>query len=473
MLQLVLPDPSSISSITPLIRQTQKTSLTPLCAISPLSLSSPISIDLDSDDISTLSTHSDSIDSNTAYTSDSNSDSEVLENLMDSLPEEIRQQIWQDVLLHPCRSLQLSLMRINRKTYKQIAQKIYRDVVLTQHNVRGYFYGLGEAFGGENRPEERWPVSGPGIMPLHLLGLSYDPSHRVSPFIRKFTLCNLVERLTICDAESFLVLLEAASEAYVYGMNTWVHRVLFDQIDSITLGATIFEELDKRPLVWRGMLSELWNIIKGDSVIIKFPHPSRPLKEDTYRMAISALGTPSSLGQENRLLDEVVIYTPKLDGIDLGTISASKVKIHLIVDNQGNGGGEGDATATWIGCNEKTHPECLSQEAQLRRFLRRHWLVGMDNTEYIGVPQEVERVTIYNVAAYNRRRCLTGRLSTDLQYIPAPADAGAEGRQADAGETPSLPTVLYGAMEGDEQLALEVDSKVHLMGPEDASQVRV
>ncbi|WRT64491.1 uncharacterized protein IL334_001423 [Kwoniella shivajii] len=426
MTAFILPDPLS----SPSYSVADTLALTPLSMISPLSLSSPI-------------TYNDSCSSSDV------DDIENLVDLMESLPTEIVDQIWSYVLLNPIRSCQLSTMCSCRPAYNHIIKEIYQHVDLTSSNAQSYFYGLGTSFSGVSSPEENWPVSGPGIIPLDLIGLSYDPSKEVSSFIRKFTLCNLVESLTISDPTAFKILLKAAGECWKYGMDTWRNRVLFDQIDSISLKSSIFTELDNEPLLWRNLLKEIWNVIKGDCVQLHFPE--EPLKEETYTMAIKALGSPSSLGQKNRLLDEVVIYTPQLDGIDLNEIGCSKVIIHLIGYNN------------WIGCGEKVHqhPDCWSQEAQLRRFIRRHWLMGIDNTEYIGIPLEVEQVQIHNVALYNRRTCITGRLSqSSLQTL----SRGISHIRNDEDEMKSMPTVLYGALEGDEQLAEDVGQKLALYG---------
>ncbi|WWC86606.1 uncharacterized protein L201_001483 [Kwoniella dendrophila CBS 6074] len=447
MIHIRMPEPP-VNSLTPLIKQYQR--LAPLLQISPLALASAIDIESESD------------------MTDITIEEDPLVNLMDKLPEELRQQIWSEVLSHPSRELQLSVMLANRESYKKVVNRLYRHIKLNSSNARKYFYGLGENFNGPSAPEENWPVSGPGIIPLNLIGLSYYPSNKISPFIRKFTLCNLVESLTINDPESFLFLLEAASECWKYNMDTWRNRVLFDQIDSLTIESPIFIELDKKPLLWKNLLLEIWNIIKGDSIILKFPCNSinEKIKEETYKIALQKLGSPSSLGQQGRLLAQLIIYTTQLDGIDLNYIAASQVKIYLVSPNNNdsdteNSGGGGGGNSQWIGCNEKIHPECLSQEAQLRRFLRRHWLIGIDNTEYIGIPPEVETVEIFGVAAYNRRRCVTGRLSHE--NTSTSTQNSSDGDAESSGKI-SLPTVLYGALEGDEQLALEVNEKVKLSG---------
>ncbi|WVQ69579.1 uncharacterized protein L199_007799 [Kwoniella botswanensis] len=440
--------------------------LTPSSTISSLSFPSPLDIDIDQD-VSESSTSMDPLGS--------------LVELMNALPPEILQQIWSNVISHPSASLRLSVLRTCKSNYRKIVPQLYKHVVLTSHSCRSYFYGLGPTFHGPTAEESSriWPVSGPGIMPLRSIGLSYDPSISTSPFIRRFTLCNLVESVVISDIESMMVLLEAGSETWRNGMDTWRSRVLFDQIDSITFLSPIFRALDQRPLVYRGLLREVWNCIKSDSVIIHFPdHPS-PVsgnyyqeeredavsKEDTYRIALDILGSPKSLGQENRLLAELVIYTPQLDGIDLSRVGASRVKVVLIGRNN------------WIACGTSDngrekgdmngHKECLSQEAQLRRFVRRHWLVGIDNDEYIGIPQEVENVSIYNVANYNRRRCVTGRISSTNNNNDHMQNNGVGVIIEDeSSSTISLPTILYSALEGDEQLAREVDGTVKFLGME-------
>ncbi|WVW78113.1 hypothetical protein I302_100064 [Kwoniella bestiolae CBS 10118] len=433
-----MPDPLTLT-LSPQIKP--HPTLTP-STISPISISSPMQMDLDTQSTSSVDPL------------------EALVELMASLPPELTQQIWTHVLSHPSCSLKLSISRTCKANYKKIIPQLYRHITLSFHNCQAYFQGLGPSFGGPAAPE-RWPVSGPGIMPLHSIGLSYDPSSTTSPFIRKFTLCNLVESVVISDMESLMCLLKAGGETWKIGMNTWRDRVMFDQIDSISFGSPIFTELDRRPLMIRGLLREVWNTIKSDSIIVHFPaYPDTGegeiLKEDTYRIAIDMLGTPQSLGQENRLLAELVVYTPQLDGIDLNGISASRVKIVLIGRNN------------WIACGSdggsekvENHRECLSQEAQLRRFVRRHWLVGVDNTEYIGIPQEVEHVSILNIANYNRRRCVTGRITAEHTY-----QAEHTGEGHDSSDKISLPTILYSALEGDEQLAREVNERVQLVGME-------
>ncbi|WVF69495.1 hypothetical protein IAT40_004272 [Kwoniella sp. CBS 6097] len=277
------------------------------------------------------------------YTSDPSSecvdeDSPIdpLEKGMRSLPTELVSQIFEDTLSLPLKSLRLSLLLTSKTTYRRVIPTLYRDVVLTKNNVERYFYGLGVSgeessaspIPGHQQPSE-WPVSGPGLAPLHTMGLSYDPSPtKATPFVRKFTLCNLVESLTISDLPSFLYLLRAASRTYVNGMDTWTHRVLFDQIDKITIGEEVFLELDNNLLGMRGLLGEIWNVIKGDAVHLHFP-AHKKLKRETYMTAVNAFGAPSSLGQRDRLLGELVIRTPTLDGVGLDQTAASLVRIYL------------------------------------------------------------------------------------------------------------------------------------------------
>ncbi|WVQ98346.1 hypothetical protein IAU59_005469 [Kwoniella sp. CBS 9459] len=261
-----------------------------------------------------------------------------LEKGMRSLPAELVSQIFEDTLNSPSKSLCLSLMLTSKDTYRRVVPTLYHEVVLSKHNVKRYFYGLGVDTGGStstssslpeySRPDV-WPVSGPGLAPLHTMGLSYDPSHaKATPFIRKFTLCNLVESLTVSDLASVLYLLRAASRTYVDGMDTWTSRVLFDQIDKITIGEEVFSELDDNLLGMRGLLGEIWNVIKGDAVHLHFPSHKK-LKRETYMTAVNALGAPSSIGQRDRLLGELVIRTPTLDGVGLDQTAASLVRIYL------------------------------------------------------------------------------------------------------------------------------------------------
>ncbi|WWD08304.1 hypothetical protein V865_006415 [Kwoniella europaea PYCC6329] len=460
-----MPNPLNPHDNPKLSRESMKLdpTLTPSSTISSLSIPSPLDMDIDQD-VSESSTGMDPLES--------------LVELMNALPPEILQQIWSNVISHPSASLRLSVLRTCKSNYRKIVPTLYRHVVLTSQNSPSYFYGLGPSFHGPTAEESSmiWPVSGPGIMPLPSIGLSYDPSISNSPFTRRFTLCNLVESVVISDIESLMVLLEAGGETWRNGMDTWRSRVLFDQIDSITFLSPIFRALDQRPLVYGGLLREVWNCIKSDSVIIHFPDHSSPhidsyhhgkeedvvlIKEDTYRIALDILGSPKSLGQENRLLAELVIYTPQLDGIDLSRVGASRVKLVLIGRNNWIACGNGDNGREKGDMNG--HKECLSQEAQLRRFVRRHWLVGIDNDEYIGIPQEVENVSIYNVANYNRRRCVTGRISNTTNTNDQVQDIGVGVGGSWSG---SLPTILYSALEGDEQLAREVNGRVDFLGME-------
>ncbi|WWC68234.1 uncharacterized protein I206_102157 [Kwoniella pini CBS 10737] len=438
-----------------MIKQAQEFKLTTLSEISLLNLET--SSGIGGDTISTNSSETSNLIMYSKYT-----EQEILERLMDSLPEEIKEQIWKEVLSIPSKSLQLKIMLTSKKHYKFIIPKIYKKVKLDKYNIKKYFYGIE----GKKPPksssngEINWPISGAGIIPLNQIGLSYEPNIlKISSFIRKFTLSNLIENLIINDFKTFIILLKQISinEIYKFKMNTWYYRVLFDQIDSITFENNFFLNLNKHlnenKLFFIGILNQIWNLIKSDCIILKFPL-NKILKEETYKISINILGSPNSFGQENRLLDEIIINTPILDGIDLNTISCNKVNIFLNENNE------------WIGCDEKNHPECLSQEAQLRRFLKRHWLIGIDNNEYIGIPQAVQSVTIHNVASYNRRRCLMGRLSIH------PEDTQGEyriPRNEDEEGSLTLPTVLYSAMEGDDELAWEVNTKVHLKGIEGKS----
>ncbi|OCF39275.1 hypothetical protein I317_06944 [Kwoniella heveanensis CBS 569] len=319
-----------------------------------------------------------------------------LETGMRSLPTELISQIFEDTLAHPSGSLRLSLLLTSKATYRRVIPTLYRDVILTKDNVQRYFYGLGADVGETPsslstgyEPPEIWPVSGPGLAPLHTMGLSYEPSaEKVTPFIRKFTLCNLVESLTVSDLPSFLYLLRAASRTYVDGMDTWTHRVLFDQIDKITIGEEVFSELDNNLLGMRGLLGEIWNVIKGDAVHLHFPSHKK-LKRETYMTAVNAFGAPSSIGQRDRLLGELVIRTPTLDGVGLDQTAASLVRIYLepmVISSgtmttarceeceaalaNGNGAAGTDGVGTELGQEGEVSED---QGIQVKEFIRRQF----------------------------------------------------------------------------------------------------
>ncbi|WVR04861.1 hypothetical protein IAU60_001873 [Kwoniella sp. DSM 27419] len=351
---------------------------------------------------------------------------------MKRLPSELLADIFGILAADSSRSTRLSTMLTCKTAYRRIVPSLYNEVTLTTDNATAFFHGLGEVFRG-SPPPRSWPVSGPGLTPLCEMGLSIDPDCHVTPFIRKFALCNMVRSLVITDTQAFTTLLRAGGVAWVSGMDTWRQRVLFDQIDCITFLPAIFDDLDSNPLGLRCLLGEIWNVIKGDAVYLHFPEG--PLKLNTYSMALAALAAPGSIGQRGRLLGEVVVRTPTVEGINLWQIGASRLRICLC---------RGDTTHL----NDDEHGrETIRGGTGLQAWLKK-WFTPPAPDQTL-VPPELERVEVYNVPP---------ALCIPLHSQIRPSSMWPDVRE--------IPRLLYKAFDGDEELAGTVAQRVKVYDSE-------